>query len=286
MLRMMARRTFALQVDEQADRVMFGITLPGGTIVHGVKAEVSWVCGTLAGVVNLFQLTEAIGVAAEGYVIPLDDPDSVPTYDSLWNRYVPKDSDADGLDTDTVTEDSSVFWEPGEMSMVNIFDVGNRPKRVYHMHKIATSVRDNMWSGQKIAVPADDPVWLPGGSFSPGIRRPIRVSRPSILMYAMGLPTMDDTTTQVPKSLGEEAIPLVKYMQDTLEDAFKDQLQGLTGDPWDKATQVLRSHMNPDVFEQTAGAFTIPGQISVIGEASIDHSVVGQLRIRSVSTGR
>ncbi len=154
------------------------------------------------------------------------------------------------------------------------------------MHKIAVATRDAVWTGQKIAVAADDPLWTPGGSFNIGLRRPIRVSRPSVLVYAMGLPTMDDTTTTVPTTSSETQIPLIKYMEDTLVDALKDQMQGLSGNPWDNASGTLRQHLNPDVFEQTAGAFTIPGQLAVFGEAWIDHSVVGTLKLGRVTTGR
>ncbi len=289
MLQMTARRHFALQVNDGGDQVMFGITLPNGTVVESVQAEVSYACGTLAGVSNLLQLTEAGYVSVEGYVLPLLDPDEATNYDDLWDAQVPKDTDVEAIDLDTAGLDTSSFFEPGEASFANLFDVGLQPVKVFKHQQLLTLDRDAVWKGQKINPASDDPVWCPGGSVSIALPRPVRVTQPSALVYAFGVPFMDDTSTTAQRALSENQLPQVQYMENTLERALLHQMgiiEAGAETPWEEASQLLRAHLNPDVYEEVAGAYFTAGEYAVFGQATIVHSVPGQMKIRNVSTGR
>lgn len=286
---MIARRTFALEVNDGEDEVMFGVALPNGSIVTDVRIKGAYVCGTVGSGPNQFPITSATMVAMEGYVLPVLDPDAALTWDGLWDRLVPKDSDTETIDLATGAADTTSFFEPGEIAMANLLDVGLRPKRVYHMHKLLTAVQDSVHTHQVISTPADAGRWTPGGSYQVRINRPMRVSQPSGLVFAFGVPFMDDTTAVDQPSLLEVEWGQVKYMEHTLERALLHQFGVFevgAETPWEEASALLRKHLNPDVFEDTTGQFLTPGEFQVYGEASITHLVTGRLSIGTVSTGR
>ncbi len=287
MLRMTARRHWGLAVQGGADTVVFGLTLPSGSVVHNVSGMLAFINGTLAGDVNLYDMTEAFWIGVEGWVLPIDDPDAQATYDELWDRYVPKDTDSDVLDLDTAGQDVAPFFEPGELAFANLFDVGVQPRKVFSQQVLMTSVSGALWKGQPIVVARDIPLYVPGGQMGLKIGRPFRTgSRPMVLVYAFGSPDMDDTSAVVPTILSEQQLPQVKYMEDTLTRALLDQMNIVAGEPWDAASALLKKHLNPDVYEMSSNGFPTSSEWAVFGHARVDHSVTGQMRISNVSTGR
>ncbi len=268
---------------------MFGISLPNGTIVSDVRAKISFISGAVGGGPNQFPITSAGFIAVEGYVIPVDDPDSGGTYNALWDRYVPKDTDVDTLDLDTTGLDVTSFMEPGEIAMANIMDIGLRPKRVYHHHRMLTAMNGgSVHTHQAIATPADSGRYTPGGSLNFQLTRPIRVSQPSVLVFAFGVPLMDDTTTSTAAQLLEAEWAQVKYMENTLERAILHQFgvfEAGAETPWEEATDLLQTHLEPDVTEEDAGNW-VSEQYNVYSDVKIDHSVTGRLSVKMLSTGR
>ena len=285
---MRARRTFAVEVGDGTDRVLFGMTMPGDTVMHGLSASLSYICGSVAGGANRFPISLFTAMSVEGWVLPLLDPDAAVQLDTLWDQLVPKDTDVETLDLDTGAADTQPFFEPGEMSMHNLFDVGLIPRRIYHTHKIISAANGAVWLGQDVETPFGVE-WTPGGTVSIRINRNIRVEQPSAVLFAFGAPLMDDTTGTARATLAEAEIPQVKFMTHVLERALLHQLGVIeTGaeTPWEEASFLLRKHLNPDVFEGTTGQFLTSGEWAVAGEAAILHSVTGELGKIMVSTGR
>lgn len=268
---------------------MFGVSLPNGTIVTDVRAKMDYICGTVGSGPNQFPITSAGMVAVEGYILPVFDPDQGSSIETLWDALVPKDTDVDTIDLDTTAGDATAFFEPGEAAFANLFDVGVRPKRIYHMHKMMTAVRDSVHTHQAIATPADLGRYTPGGHLEIHLKRPVRVSQPSVLAFSFGVPLMDDTSASAPTTLSEAQWSQVKYMEHTLERAILHQL-GVTEagaeTPWEEASALLRAHLNPDVLEFAANQFHTIGEYQCYGEASITHLVTGRLGIGTVKTGR
>jgi len=289
MLSMVARRYFGLRVDDGTDKVMFGLSLPSGSVVQDVRVKLDYICGSISAGANQFPIVTAGMMAIEGYILPVFDPDTAVSLDTLWDQFVPKDTDVDVIDLDTVATDITSFFEPGEMAMANIFEIGVRPRRIYHRHEMLTAVRHSVHTLQVISTPADPGKYTPGGSVQIHLNKPMRVSQPSVLAFAFGVPLMDDTSTTVPGILAEAEWAQVKYMEDTLGRALLHQLgvfEAGAETPWEEASALLRKHLNPDVFEPTGASFHTIGEIMVFGEASIRHSVTGELKIGTVSTGR
>lgn len=287
MLRMFARRTFITRISTNTDKILFGLSLPSGSIVNDIKVRVSLVMEDLAGVVNL-ALAQVVAYACEGWLLPVLDPDSAANYDTLWDNLVPKDSDVETLDLDTGAVDTSSMYEPGEIDLSALFDVGLQPERIYHRHRICTSARNSLLTFQDAVTPFS-PLWIAGDSFDIHLKKRYRVNQPTVLVFGVGLPLGDDTSATSPTILTEGQWPQVKYFRHVLERALLHTLGVIEAGaetPWEEATALIKTHLDPDVYETEDGAFAILVDWTAAGEAIIDHSVEGEMGIASVSTGR
>lgn len=281
LLRMLGRRTYAVQAGAGTDMVLWGITLPSGTIVHDIMVDLSFI-----GTVEAVSFAAAFMVGFEAWVLPMLDPEGNVSYDTMWDALVPKDSDVEQLDMDTGAADTTPFFEPGEIDLSAIFDVGLRPHRLFHHHRLITIANGavSSWQdNQSVFLPK----YWPGGTMRWRRRKPIRVNQPSVLVMAVAAPNLDDTVTTNFR-LKEGQIVRLKYMKYELERAFMHVLQLTEAGaetPWEEATALLMEHLDPDIYEQLADSM-IAASWNVWGEAHIDHSVVGEIGITRVDSGR
>lgn len=289
-LRMKAKRTFAVDAIDGEDTVLFGITLPGKTVLNGFRVNASYVLGAAAAGAHQIKMTGSIPLAVETWLLPMTDPDTPSTYKLTWDRLVPKDVDNEVIDLDTTGLDTTNFWEPGEMNLNMALRLGAQPMRLSHFHKFTTAANSAVWTGQTIEpVPVQEALYTPGGGLSIRVKRSVFVNKPAYLVCAMTLPNMDDVVTSLEAPLSEAELGLVRYMRQSLEGAIMHQLgiTGAGGGTWfDSASAALLRHLNPDVYEETAGIFVPLQEYMVVGEATIDHSVEGRVRIKSISGGR
>lgn len=287
-LKMKAKRTYAVNVPDGGDSVLWGITLPGKTILNGFNVNLSYVCGEDS-VSNEFILTKGVPIAFETWLLPMTDPDTASTYDSAFDRFVPKDVDSEIIDLDTGALETANFWEPGEFNLNMALKLGLQPLRLSHMHRIMGAANGSVHNQQDIVTPTNIGRWTPGGTLSVRSKRKVFVSKPAFLVMACAIPLMDDVVTAIEVPLTEQELGLVRYMRQSLEGALMHQL-GVTGaqaTTWfDTASAALLRHLNPDVFEMVAGFFPSVGDFAVIGETTIDHTVEGRVKVRSISGGR
>lgn len=252
MLKMVGKRQSHRIVATGTDKVLFGIAMPSDSVVTSVQAEVHLT--TREADVKSFENVCMWG--CEGYVIPVDDPDTTEGYEALWDRYVPKDTDVEAIDLDTAAEDATPFLEPGEPDWTQVLDVGLRPRRVFRRQGLVSVVHP------RAVLAFHDPntpfaaLWQPADFFRIRVNRPIRVSKPSMMLFALASPALDDTTTTLPITPAENEWSRTRYMGEVLRLAIMD-LIGLTEagatTPWEEATDLLLKHLLPDVVEETAG---------------------------------
>lgn len=277
MFRMIARRRSQILAGTGTDQVMFGLSLPSDTVVNRIRANVE-----LTGSVDK-AAAEGLWYGCEGWILPILDPEDNSSFEVIWDQLVPKDSDVQTLDLDTGAQDTATFFEPGEADWAQLLDVGLRPQRIYQRLRMLTYA-----STPKPHTVADAPNWRPTDVFRIEINRRLVVRQPSVVLFAMGIPVGDDTTTVVETALSETEWSQVKYMEHVLERAQMDLL-GLTEagaeTPWEEATDLLQSHLEPDLFEETGGAWAA-WSANVFTDALIDHSVVGRLGKMIVTQGR
>lgn len=277
MLRLLGRRRSHILATSNTDQVIFGISLPSDTVVNRIRADVH-----LAGTSDRTAI-EGVWYGCEGWILPILDPEDNASFDVIWNQLVPKDSDVQALDLDTGAQDTTGFFEPGEVDWSQLLDVGLRPQRIFQRLRMLSYA-----TAQRPHTASDIPLWRPSDSFRIDLNRRFVVRQPSVLLFAMGVPLGDDTTSTVETALSEVEWSQVKYMEHVLERAQMDLL-GLTETgaetPWEEATDLLQAHLEPDMFEETAGAWAA-WSCNVFTDALIDHSVVGTLGKMTISTGR
>lgn len=288
MIRMFAKRLSQNLVITNTDQVLQGISLPSGTRLNNLKVDVSVIGSAFA------EFSDAMMYACEVWILPVLDPDGSLTYDAIWDTLVPKDTDevsapgADVLDLDTGGTDTTPFFEPGEPDWSDLVEVGLRPERIYHRNKLL-----NLANGGSVNTVQDNqtpfaPVWLPGDSFTIRIKKNYAISQPSVLLVGIGIPALDDTVNVQHTVASEVEWGQLKYIGNVLERALLAVMGVMeTGaeTPWIEASALLKEHLEPDVFEATAGNF-ISQSLVVYAKGMYDHSVVGTLETGSISTGR
>lgn len=282
MLRLFGRRMSQNTIPVGTDAVLAGITLPSDSVIHNVSARISCMIN------SIFNFTSITGYACEAWILPLLDPDAATNFNSLWDTLVPKDTDVETLDIDIEAVDATPFYEPGEIDLSQLFDVGLRPERVYQRIRCpmtatngaAAIFQDNQspFAGR----------WIPGETFRIQLKKRYRVRQPSVLVVGFASPSFDDTITGVESAMTEKEIIQTKYFREVMKRAMLHQI-GLTEagaeTPWEEATALIKTHLEPDVREQDANRFA-GGQWEVATRMIVDHSVVGELAQATVSTGR
>lgn len=280
MFHMIARRRGQLLVTAGTDVVMWGMSLPRGTVVHDVKGRVS-VLET-----SNFGRQTATAYGCEIQLVPVPDPDAGTNFNNLWDQLVPKDTDQQQVDLDTTAVDTSPFFEPGEVDWTQVLDIGKRPEKLWGRYKMLC-MADGM-----IATFRDDSnaavEYAAGDRFDVRKKKNYRATQPSVLMCALASPVLDDTTATFPSAFAENEWARIKYAKQMLEQAMIS-LIGLeeagSETPWEDQVDLLQEHLEPDLFEHTSSAF-VSGQFFTIFDFKIAHSVTGDLTLKTLSTGR
>lgn len=271
---MYARRRNQIDTAAGQDDVLFGISVPGESVVNNIRCDVHLVGK------NSFTQGESAWYGVEGWILPIMDPDTTANYNVTWDRLVPKDTDGN-MDLDTGAQDQSSFFEPGESDWSQLLDIGLRPRRVYQRLRLLSYA-----TAPKPHTESDAVKWTPTDAFRVQVARRLYVKQPSVLLFAVGSPNVDDVTTTQEQHLEEDEWGRVAYAEHMVEQAQMDLL-GLTdgGTSIASATDLIQKHMEPDMYNQTAGSWRGLAA-KVWGDALIDHSVKGRLGKVSLSTGR
>lgn len=276
MIRMFPRRRNQISLGVGGDSVLFGISLPSDCRLNGLWAQVHVLSDAV------IPITEARMYAIEGYVLPVLDPDSGASFDTIWDTLVPKDNDTDTIDLDTGASDSQSFFEPGEMALEEVMDVGLQPQRIFGKSFFKTYANGAMRQED-----ASINEWVLADRVSIRIRKRYRVSQPSVVLFALGNPAMDDTTSPGGSALAENEWPRVKYMESTLEMALMQHFGLLdvgAESPFEDAAILLRKYIEPDVGENNAGAWGA-GTLKAFVNATLDVSAPGTMGKIQVGTG-
>lgn len=277
MIRMFAKRLGLVQVVGGSDKVVFGISLPSGSRINNISLNVKLWTEAMQAVGNV------TAYAVEGWILPVIDPDAAVLYNSLWDQLVPKDTDVEIVDLDTNTLDTTPFYEPGEPDWSDLLEVGLRPERIYHRHRYLSFGQGSVFSVLDTTLK-----YIPGDSFRIRIGKRYGIKNPSVLLFAVGMPSLDDTTSTEVSALAEQKWGQVKYIGHVLERAMMHLfgiIEAGAETPWEQATALLKEHLEPDVHEENGGTFVSP-TMTVLTEGIVDHSVEGRLADATISTGR
>ncbi len=256
------------------DIVCAAFDLPAGSVLKKISCTMD-IVGTLLA----HEREDAVGYAAAAYLVGLRDPDTAVPYDTIWDRFVPKYTRTEVIDLDTGSADATPFWEPGEASFEEVFDMGNMPRRLWMRRKTMTFA-DPGSAGLKFR-PAEtpfEPQWFASDIAHFRLNKPIRVSRPSVVMIGFASPNYDATTTSRAHLL-EAEWGQIQYVESTLERALVNQLvvqEAGAETPWEESSLLLRKHLAPDIFEMTTNAF-LNEAYRIFGHLEFEHTVPGTL---------
>lgn len=279
--RMIARRWTHVRPDSVGDHVIFGISLPSDTVVHRIRLTMH-----LTGREDI-PFNVATMMALGAYILPVLDPDLGDTYEDIWNALVPKDTDAQVMDLDTVALDTTPFFEPGEANWASLFDVGLQPEEIFYRELMYSAASPGSRIFQDNQTPFET-LWRGTDILRLQLKKRLRVVQPSVLVFALSVPDLTDTTVTKPTALAESKWGQVKYIHEVVRRAMLHVL-GLTEagaeTPFEEATALLQEHLEPDMYEEAGGSW-LQKAWDVFSSALVDHSTVGELERTTITTGR
>lgn len=253
-MRVFGKRYTALDVPSGADMVIAGYPIPRGGILRNVWGDVHLVCAAEKPV------QQAVFYGLTGYIVKMPDPDTVVTLQTLWDTAIEKASTGlsnASLDLDTVDVTSDPEFEPGEMKVGKLFDVGVAPVEIFKRRTLVSFAKTPV--GYEV-IAGDEDLYIPTDHFKVRVNRSYRVDSPSYVLFGLSSPTLDRVDASFPTTLTEEQWTQYTYLQETLVDAQKFMIGGGLIDagaesPYDKAVLLIERLTTQDIFEQGAGEF-------------------------------
>lgn len=274
------RKTLAHQLCTAGDHVMGGAPIPSESSFNNLWGEMH-VVGNAA-----ISVLKASMYGVDGYLVPVEDPDSNTSYNSIWDNLVPKDNDViTGLFSSNPEDaDADPAFEPGEPNLDALMGhqaMGADPQ-FYKRRKLLSFA--NTPSGFEAGSPD---TYIPRDIFKIRSSRKMFADAHALAMVAISVPNMTDTSTSIWTTDSEPQWMQRKYLEMVLEQAWID-LVGLseTGaeSPWTDASLLLEEFLEPDILEETADAFTVSA-FNVWCYCTWDISVPGRLQVKSLSLG-
>lgn len=226
--------------------------------------------------------------ACDGWLIPVNDPDTVDLVDDIWDRFIEKDfALATGaVDLDTAGTDTISFDEPGIPSPDRIAGVSSllQDKRWFRRRKLLS-----FQSNARGFIDGSPDTYAVGDVFNVRSRKRMEAEEMSVAILGWGTPLMDMVTTTHPSTPSETQWIQVKYMEVILEQAWMD-LVGIGGEagaetPWEEATALIADMLEPTVVEDTVGAFGNSATWDVWAQLTFDLSVPGRRNFGAALTG-
>ncbi len=278
--RLIGRRMFQQSVGADTDQVCFGFWIPANSTVRGLSAY-------FKGLSTLPQtiLTAGLG-AASIWMLPVVDPDSGNSMETIWDTHVPKETTANTMDLDAATPDTQPAYEPGALAWEHTFDIGRQPRRLWHQEFMSTAL-----DGIGLARDPETPFnYEFHPSFRLGMRlaKAVRVRQPSLLVAGFSSPDTTVTSPTTPiQAIGESDWGQLQFIDHVMERAMMSLL-GLTEvgaeTPWEEATQLLKQHLHPSVLELSGSTF-LPLVYRVFGEATAVIDVQGSMPKNAIDLG-
>ncbi len=279
MTRMKRTTMFERDVASGADGVVGGIWMPANSTVHMMGGYIDFQT-------NLIMTAQQIVVVgASIWWLPVDDPDTTGTMDSVWDSQVLKDETVVSLDLDTQTLRTNPEYEPGEAKWAKLFDVGVEVKPLWRRHFMSNIVRNSVGVG-----PAPDTPFgfefVGAGTLAPALGFAVRSSTPGLLCVGVSSPTTtNSSSTEAIAGLAEEDWGQVQYIDHVMERAMLNLLgleEAGAETPWEEATTLLKKYLRPLILETESGSF-IPTAWRCTGEMNFIIEVEGTMGKRMLS---
>lgn len=259
------------------DKVISAYPVPNDGRLNNVWGEVHIISDRKD--VRLFQ-----AYGCEGYFVPLDDPWDAVDIDVLWDRFIPKaidltfDTGTAAMNIDTTAEDPKPVWQPGELVLNTIFDIGGVPENIFSRREWLSIAKNKPIGYVDVADSAAD-TWLPTDYFKVRNSKRMRSDRPAYVLYAVGSPNSDETDapsgTTLENTLNGYQMINAQFITEMIKTAFLQQLGwlGESQDIGDNATQVIQLMKGDDVKEEST--LWTDATYQVLAPFTFDISVPG-----------
>lgn len=259
-------------IDDNTDESIGHAFIPSEGKLNGVMGQVH--CQAL----GTQSVVTAHMYACDGWIIPVNDPDTVDLVDDLWDRFVEKDFDltTGAINLDTAGTDTISFDEPGRLNANRVagLEALQQDKRWFRRRKLIS-----FQSNARGFIDGTPDLYRPGDVFDVKVSRVMPPADEfAVAILGFGTPILNNVTTTHKSSPTETEWMQIKYMEVILEQAWMD-LAGLTETgaetPWEEATALIADMLEPTVIEDIAGSFLNATSWDVFASLTWDLSVPG-----------
>lgn len=258
------------------DTVIAAWPVPGNCRVNGFWLELS-VMTTLA-----MDLTDNLMYGVTAYVVPVPDPDSAISPDTLWDRMIPKDTAVGSgvLDLDTSVADGTPEFELGELDMTDFIEVSTAPVELFTRRKLITFASAPIGFHLDPITPFTDMFYVPTDYIKTRVRKGALVKYPSYLLVGLSQPDYAATKTTYPALEDKGEWAMIQYFQESLREMWKHIL-GLVGSGTQEmaveAATLIEEYFE-HFHEETANRWGgLPQRgLSAVAKVTLDLTVPGE----------
>lgn len=224
--------------------------IPGGSILKGFWLEHSVVTN------RAFKLIEALYYGVSAYIVPIPDPDTTVTPDTLWDEMIPKDTwVGDGvLDLDTASADTTPEFELGELDVSDFIKITTSPVQVFSRREMVTFPKMPIGFHMDPEDPGTQQLWQPTDYYKVRSNRSATVKHPSYLVVGMSQPDYAATSAAWPALQSLPEWMMMKYLSETMVEMWKAVTGSInTGTQEDAFEAALLIQQYMEHFHEAAG---------------------------------
>lgn len=284
--RVFRNTTYSVNVVAESDVVIMDCPVPAECQQHNVWAEMhAW--GIEADALDWDQATM---YGLEAWVIPVPDPDTALDLNTLWDRFVPKDTEvaSGAFDLDPATAVTGSFFDLGEVNLDAVMDMSNlRSEHQWYSRRKMLS-----WANSRVNLtPGTPDLYSAQDVHKIRARKTIAAEYMSWSVMAFGAPSLTDLDSSRSTYASEALWMQTKYIDVVLEQAWVE-LVGLTEagaeTPWTDAALAVQDLVEP---EPVGGTGTDTANFAnmdyhVFANATFEIEVPGRREVSVISGGR
>jgi len=280
-LQIISRQLIHRAVSGDSDKVIAYVPLPPKSRLNNVWLDVS-ILATSAQNVD-----QASMYGLSGFVVAMDDPDTVQGYDTVWDEMIQKDLvEAHSiLNIDTANNVSAPEFEVGMIDLYQMFGdnlTGNM--QIYQKREILTFPK------RPVAYDPSNDTFYAMDAFKVHVRNGPRVESPSVAMFGLSSPGMTETQSVGSSIIGgtpqEKEWLFTMYAEVFLYDLWKHLIGVTPGsgtDPYDDVSGWFAELLEDNFWIEGGTPFTAK-DYNVTTKATWGITVPGKPRQQTLTS--
>ena len=222
--------------------------------------------------------------------MPIPDPDTTVTPDTLWDEMIPKDTAVGSgvLDMDTQTADTTPEFELGELDVTDFAEVGMRPVEMFNRRKMVSFASAPIGFHLDPETPFTDMFYIPTDFYKARSRKGAFIQYPSYMMMAVSQPDYAATTNTWPALQSTAEWMQMRYISETLMDMWKSLTALVTSGTQESAFEaaVLIEQFFEHFHEAQGNAWggASPGVWRTFNRVTVDITLEGTYKPVSIGS--